>query len=203
MVHGVRLYVAYGVSKYLTSTNTADFVGLGGGTNYTDGNWHHVVLTCDPTSNALKRYVDGAEVSSLTFTTTDTYTGALVLGSRDFAGQSGFDAADKPWSYYSGLLASFSYWTKTLSSAEVTEIYNNGKLFNLNDHSAANSIKLWWKMGENGDLVDYSGNGYTGTNVGVSFKPNAPTFDSKPYQLPFSKRFQVIRALDGNQTTTG
>jgi hypothetical protein len=197
MVHKFRVYSQYGGTAGVAMSNLGSHASIGVSDSYVDNAWHHIVIIINPVTDKLWRYIDGdVDVAGSDITNTNAHTGALTLGYQTDDGEG--------YSYDStAFLDSFSYWTRAFSATEVTEIYNSGKLFDLKEHSAFGDLKLWWKMG--GDLVDHSGNGYTGVKVGtgVNASTEAPPWDSshRLKQLPFSKRFQVIRALDGNQVT--
>ncbi len=109
-----------------------------------DGNWHHIVATYDGTSNAdgIKLYLDGGNVESLTATSTgirsitsvETTIGALTGGGS--------------WRW-NGNISNCSIYNSALTSAQVTEIYNEGVPSNLNNHSAYSNLVSWWQLGSN------------------------------------------------------
>ena len=62
------------------------------------------------------------------------------LGRADFSGSN----------FYANInLSNVSIWNAALTSAQVTEIYNEGKPSNLNNHSAYLNLVSWWQLGEN------------------------------------------------------
>lgn len=81
------------------------------------GSWKHVVMTYD--SSNVKFYVNG----SLTYTsssisgTTPTNTSDLTLGTRRSP------SIDSP---YNGMIDEVGFWSRALTSTEVTELYNSG-----------------------------------------------------------------------------
>lgn len=82
------------------------------------------------------------------------------------------------WSYAkSGNSAETKYndvtvWNKKLSQSEITELYNSGTPLDATAHSAASSLKMYYKMENNG--VDSSGN--SAPNIVLSGNSN---FESK------------------------
>jgi hypothetical protein len=50
--------------------------------------------------------------------------------------------------WYTGNLDEVSIWNKTLSPAEVANIYNSGSPADLAQHSAAANLVGWWRMGD-------------------------------------------------------
>ena len=53
--------------------------------------------------------------------------------------------------YMDGHTDEASIWSKALSGAEVTELYNSGAPTDLTSHSANANLVHWWR---NGDLTD-------------------------------------------------
>ena len=85
------------------------------GSGYNDGNWHHMVAT--RTSTTYKIYVDNTELSfssgSYAYLTLNT------IGKGKFGG------------YFNGSISNASIWNTNLTSAQVSEIYNEGVPSNL------------------------------------------------------------------------
>ena len=108
-----------------------------------DSNWHHYVGVYDGSSASnCKLYLDGSLVatgsgtppSSLPATTGDVFKiGALTASSI----------------YSDGSISNCSIWNAGLTSAQVTEIYNEGVPSNLNNHSAYSNLVSWWQLGSN------------------------------------------------------
>ena len=46
-------------------------------------------------------------------------------------------------------MSNASLWNTALTSAQVTEIYNEGVPSNLNNHSAYSNLVSWWQLGSN------------------------------------------------------
>jgi len=73
-----------------------------------------------------------------------------------------------------GSISNVSIWNTELTSAQVTEIYNEGVPSNLNNHSAYSNLVSWWQLGSNSsfntnwtvlDEVTASGNNGTSVNM--------------------------------------
>ena len=78
-------------------------------------------------------------------------------------------------SYPNGKIANCSLWNTALTSAQVSELYNEGVPSNLNNHSAYSNLVSWWQLGSNSsfntnwtvlDEVTASGNNGTSANMG-------------------------------------
>lgn len=87
-----------------------------------DGNWHHVVVTYDGSTNGtgVKLYIDGSHEATGTGTgnLTGTFHNASdtwVLGARE--------AGNQPMT---GSIDEGGVWSRELSAAEVTSLYNAG-----------------------------------------------------------------------------
>ena len=153
-MHTATLAAIYGKNS---SYDTANFTVPA--TN--DGNWHHLVVTYDQSS--LNVYIDGnleatPSLPSLTYVTSAGFT----IGGWSINNNRKFD----------GSISNISIWNTDLTSAQVTEIYNEGVPSNLNNHSAYSNLVSWWQLGSNSSF-NSSLNQWTcidekGTNTGVS-----------------------------------
>jgi hypothetical protein len=102
-----------------------------------DGNWHHLTFAYDHSSTTIKVYTDNSE--SYSSTSYDNGTSKeLKFLARAYIG----------W-YWEGKLSNCSIWNAALTSAQVTEIYSEGKPSNLNNHSAYSNLVSWWQLGSN------------------------------------------------------
>ena len=75
---------------------------------------------------------------------------------------------------FDGQISNASIWNTTLTSAQVTEIYNEGLPSNLNSHSAYSNLVSWWQLGENSSFAtnwicadEKGSNNGDGQNMGV------------------------------------
>ena len=112
-------------------------------TYFTDNLWHHYSIVRDdslPFSSYIKLYIDGNlfgnpnAVNATSKSTTNTKI-------TDWGGASA----------YSGIVADLSniaVWNISLSSTEITEIFNSGVPSNLNNFSGTKPYS-WWQLGSN------------------------------------------------------
>ncbi len=144
---GKLIYYNYSTSQYTPLSNN----------RLDDGNWHNWIITYNHSTTTLKCYIDGQENYSDTY---NTGTGNTINRiSNTFASN-----------YWLGQLSNISIWNTDLTSAQVTEIYNQGLPSNLNSHSAYSNLVSWWQLGENSS---FDGNNWIvadekGTNNGES-----------------------------------
>jgi len=105
-----------------------------------NGNWYLINFVRTGTVGTI--YVNGSLVS----TSTKTYNN--------------FSFADRPditlggWNFntsarLNGELSNVSLWNSALTSAQITEVYNEGVPSNLNNHSAYSNLISWWQLGSN------------------------------------------------------
>lgn len=112
--------------------------------SYNDNQWHHFGFTF--TTNTLKIYLDGAEVTGgdrndLIDGTVNTLfnntTEPLTLNSI-FNGGTQF--------VFNGQTAHHTYWSKELTATEVQELYLGGRAYDLKTHSALSNLVLWFPV---------------------------------------------------------
>ena len=161
-------------SLYFTTTNKLKFEirdDSGGGavdvtsdTNSMDGNWHQVICTFEGgTIGALKIYIDGVLQGS------DNVNVPESITSDDcFIGNS--SANTKTWG---GFIDEVIIWNKSLSSSEIAEAYNGGRIVNARTITTYSNMIAWYRMGDSaGDSAAPGGtiydaiNGYNGTVAG-------------------------------------
>ena len=134
--------------------------------NQTD--WNHILITYDLTqavnSDKVKCYIGGSEITlngSTSLTTLPSGLKTVYLGRRVN-------------NYLTGNLDEVAIFNSTLSTGEVTTIYNGGKP---NDISSLSPLS-WWRMGDkatysnpggvgNWTLVDQGSGGNDGTSNGM------------------------------------
>lgn len=97
---------------------------------FNDDAWHHVVLTYD--GSTIRCYVDGSETSSDDFPVTQgtncrETTSPFRIGIRN-------DDSD-PWQ---GLLDEMAFFSRTLNSTDISDIYNNG----IQDAAGGNAMPM-------------------------------------------------------------
>ena len=69
--------------------------------------------------------------------------------------------------HFNGSISNVSIWNAALTSAQITEIYNDRSPSNLNNHSAYSNLVSWWTLGENSSF----NSNWTVLNE-ISTKPN-------------------------------
>jgi hypothetical protein len=126
--------------------------------------WYNIVFTRSVNENKL--YINGSSDNSATSTgSIPSSTGDLTISS--YNGGSSY--------FWDGSMSNVSVWNTALTSAQVTEIYNEGVPSNLNNHSAYSNLVSWWQLGSNSsfntnwtvlDEVTASGNNGTSANMG-------------------------------------
>ncbi len=106
--------------------------------NAFDGNWHHIAFTYD--GSQIIGYKDGVANTPVSASGTILYdTDPLRICSR----------APSAGNYPSAKISNVSIWNVGLTSAQVSEIYNEGVPSNLNNHSAYSNLVSWWQLGSN------------------------------------------------------
>ena len=131
---GVQMYHALGSNQInLETTNNG----------WNDGNWHHVVLTYDGSSTAagLKIAVDGVNqaitVNADSLSNSITGTTALSIGSRGLVN-----------AFYNGRVDEVSLYSATLTSTQITELYNGGKPRDAQTLTSAPSLDAYYRCGD-------------------------------------------------------
>jgi len=117
--------------------------------------WNHVVLIQDGSNK--KFYINGVLDNTVAQGNGSSSTATFKIGYSGHGSE-----------YTNGSISNVSIWNAALTSAQVTEIYNEGKPSNLNNHSAYSNLVSWWQLGEN---MSYDGTKWTvidekGTNNG-------------------------------------
>ena len=112
--------------------------------------WSHIVITFHVTGREINFYVNGVLDKTLSFVSN---IGTLI---NEFGIRTTGNA-------YNGDLSNISIWNTTLISPQITELYNQGKPGNLNNHSAYSSLVSWWQLGENMSFVGSGAQGSGGT----------------------------------------
>ena len=126
-----------------------------GGNNLVLNAWNHILIYRD-SSNDIGVFVNGATFGSTINNSLDINLKTIGRGTST--------------KFFEGVISNFSIWNAALTSTQVTELYNQGKPSNLNNHSAYSSLVSWWQLGENSS---FDGTNWTvldekGTNNGTS-----------------------------------
>ena len=142
------------------NTNTQLYSNVG---DVNDGNWHHVVGVYDGTisTNGFKLYIDNVVGEK-----TATSTGVANNNIPTYIGATNINNIQR---FFEGEISNISVWNAALTSAQVTEIYNNGLPSNLNNHSSYSNLVSWWQLGENSSFnTNWTVIDEKGTNNGTS-----------------------------------
>lgn len=150
---------------YIWSSNSGK-AAVSTGTDYRDGNWHHLVGVFDPSASAAQRlaiYIDGINVGygNTPETTIDNDTVDLEIGRK----QDGLLS-------FNGDLSNISIFNTGLSSSQVTTLFNAGTP----EQDISFSPVSWWKLtsgSASGTIIDTQGN-----NNGTNSNPGAETVNS-------------------------
>lgn len=111
---GIQLEIYNGGLSYYEASNGSK--GYDSSNLVNDGNWHHVVLTY--ASGALTGYLDGSSIWTGAGSLSLAAGNAHLLGHRIYNDTTGA---------YTGSIDAFGVWgSYTLTSTEVTELYNSG-----------------------------------------------------------------------------
>jgi len=152
------------VVQHISDWGAGDRLQVGTtGVAISPGRWAHCVLTMDGTGTAagVKFYVDGAEVTSKTttydaLTATTVGTGLATIGRRN-------GGSDLHWP---GCLDEVAAYSKALSAAEVTTLFNVADPPNLTVVGPTANLVGYWRVGD-GDTyptaTDASSSGNNGT----------------------------------------
>jgi hypothetical protein len=185
----LTIFIATNGNPYIKVRNNAGGTVLEGyvATDYSDGSWHHLVVTFDGTTVIV--YKDGGtaaggEQDSSTagggnWTNLDTNIddptdyGGFLIGMRD--------------TYYGvefvGKINDVAIWDVELSAADVVAIYNSGAPNDLTDSGSYDTDRTgdlvgYWKFeeGSGSTATDSSGKGYDGTISGdTSYSTDVPS----------------------------
>jgi len=143
---------AYGASDKLIATGLSTDV------------WYNIVFVFESTGGSngnQSLYINGrTPLTSSTTTFAASTLKNLRIGNSEVL--TGFDT--------NGEISNVSIWNAALTAAQITELYNQGKPSNLNNHSAYSNLVSWWQLGENSS---FDGTNWTvldkkGTNNGTS-----------------------------------
>jgi hypothetical protein len=171
----------------------------GDSASLTNDTWHHVVVTYDGSEShtGITAYVDGLLISATT-EQSNTYNGMVNTTVPVWIGGSYSQTID-----FEKRIASVAVFTKELTAAEVLELYNDGKVMNLEYHSAYSKILSWWKMGDDQDTTGTDGiKDYVGSHHGT-LNGDASIVDESNLPSEFLESFRINTAGNvGIGTTT-
>ena len=158
---------------------------------HAENTWFHVCITYDGTKelSGIRIYKNSHPVGTSTIMDGDSHSTAnpdlnvpnqvffATMEKTNFSGMpqtsvpttlGGIDEFDSTETHFDGKLADVCRFNRVLTHTEVQELYNGGKIKNIEEHSAYSDLIHWWKMGDHLDttgqdgIKDYVG-GYHGT----------------------------------------
>lgn len=119
--------------------NTSNVIGFSSKNKYTDGLWHHVVVTVDSLNNAAKMYVDGSVVKIEHYDAFGT-TGGQITSDSTVQTLAGVEYDLKPsaskitignstnYQYFAGKIDELKIYNKALNAEQINTIYTGGAL---------------------------------------------------------------------------
>jgi hypothetical protein len=164
IINASNRFEIYATANNLTTTTVSRQTTA----TYTSANgWVHFAFVYDSSqtvgSNIAKLYINGVEITSWvtnTVSTTDKYfqNQTTEADRANIRIGSALSASQTEDIGFGGELDEFTFWDKSLSAAEVTELYNSGNAYDVSLMSAYTSNCLaWWRMGDaTGDNWDGS-----------------------------------------------
>lgn len=139
--------------------------------------WNFIVGVYDGNlgSQNIKLYVNGVLGA-----TTDNYTGNINTDNNVEVGKAWNDLSGGGATHFcEGHCDEFAIWDSALSLDEITELYQAGVAgyvlnFNNGEYQSADNLRLWWRLGDDGDddgtdgIQDKSGNQNHGTLTDIT-----------------------------------
>jgi hypothetical protein len=112
-----RLGISSGTPKFtFTENDVADYKG---GTTLSTGTWYHCVITKEGIgTNNLKIYLNGTLDGTHSVGSTTTPSGDTTFGAYNLTGSRSL--------FFDGIIDEFAVWSRALSAADVTSLYNSG-----------------------------------------------------------------------------
>lgn len=139
--------------RLVVKESDADYVDSGTGFSINSGEWVHLVGVYDSFVGNVSSYMNGVlnETDSVADNQTLFTLPTLHIGFEGYSSR-----------YFNGSIDELRIYNRSLSSLEISEIYNSGRISNstLPDED----LVLWYNFNENNGSVVYdrSGNGYDG-----------------------------------------
>ena len=158
----VRVFMGVGVSGQW-GVNTGG--GTGGGalitsnSGLTVGQWSHIVLTLDRDGDGVI-YINGVAVVTAAMNPND-YSSVDIVDSRS-------NLIGNGNAYSNVKISNMSVWNTSLTSAQVSELYNNGTPSNLSNHSATSNLISWYKLNNTTTGIEDAKSSNDGTNNGAT-----------------------------------
>jgi hypothetical protein len=167
-------------------------IGESSGTNYrqtgltgddvlVNGVWANITMTWDNSLQELTLYKNDGDAS------TNIYAGNGTISnmSNNDTMTLGRSTRSGAVYYWHGNIDEVSFWSKALSSSEISDIYNSGTPTNLSSHSATSNLTNWWRMGDDSsdDLTANTGQ-VTDVKGSADLTPKGTTSSSKVEDTP-------------------
>jgi len=132
-----------GVLRFHTGNGTTQEYVDSAGFSLALNQWYHVAIVRTVTPNQITFFINGQQLNTvaLSYTPTGSLTTITRIGSR--SGTFGFN----------GEIDETALWSTALTSAQILEIYNNGRPKDLTTFSGIAPIS-WWRLGENAYFQD-------------------------------------------------
>jgi len=127
--------------------------------------WHNIVFTWDSAANACS-YLDGVKKVSTSMAGNPLRTNLepWVIGSP-YYGAARTPMRANNFSIWNDILSDGGVIVGAKATGEIAELYNDGIPQDLNTHSAAANLQLWWGLNEKDSptvITDLSGNAQNG-----------------------------------------
>jgi len=151
-----------------------------------DNDWHHIVVTSSGANGTLSIYLDG---NTTPIGTTSLGSVSSTAPQQDLA-IGGRVISSAVQGSVGGLLDEVAVWDVTLSSSDVSSIYNSGEPNDLTDSSSYNTdrstdLQGYWRFEDNtvngstGTVIDHSGQGNSASlKNGIQFSSSVPVGSS-------------------------
>ncbi|MBT4819720.1 MAG: LamG domain-containing protein, partial [Lentisphaerae bacterium] len=139
-------------------------------TPVSDGNWHHVAVSVDQTTNTTKLYVDGQPAGEHEQRTANNNSGALVIGRQGINTAAG---------YFKGDLNELRIWDHVRSEAEVALLANRQLV------AGMTGLIAYWNLDDGVGLaaLDTSGNAHDGALKGAASEWKWVHGPQPPYRI--------------------
>ena len=192
---GYYIYYDGSTRKVYYQTNQSSAGQANNSSALTLGKWHHCVVAINDSGTDSQWYINGeVDVEKVNHTAPTADTRNLQLYNRGGgSGNANFG------------LTELSFWNKTLSQAEVTEIYNDGLALDATTHSASSDLLHYWRNNGLGTWTDIGNAGslYNGTpaNITQSMLITAGEDSSRDSQGFLMNRQRLTNSLNLNTNT--
>lgn len=130
---GAQIFIQARTPGYLTSHTSTMIIPV--------ASWTHLAVTYNGGNNlnGFRVYIDGV---------VDVTPSSFAIGASLYSGQNALLGIRNAAFPFSGYIDEVTFWNKSLTSTEVTELYNSGAPFSPQDHSALPYLEHWYRMGD-------------------------------------------------------